>query len=166
MSKSRIQIWVRVELMSSSNYNIEFYIVYLTFAFNTPCYCTLDFGTNYILKFINNSWAKKKLIFTVVFWNQRENSYSALWNFSKVQVFWNKNWHIFSEYYGTLKLCTLQSVWNQFRHSTSDFTGISKFTYIKKLACGSHFQKHSDFDIPVKSSVSAIIIIPKLIRDL
>ena len=42
---------------------------------------------------------------------------------------------------------------SQFKHSTSNFTGISKSTRIKKARLrGSPFQEHSDFE--VKSSVS------------
>ena len=40
---------------------------------------------------------------------------------------------------------------SQFEYSTSDFTGITKPSCIKKARL---FKKHSDFEIPVKSSVS------------
>ena len=40
---------------------------------------------------------------------------------------------------------------SQFKYSTSDFTGITKPSCTKKASL---FKKHSDFEIPVKSSVS------------
>ena len=39
----------------------------------------------------------------------------------------------------------------QFKYSTSNFTGITKPSSMKKSGL---FKKHSDFEIPVKSSVS------------
>ena len=52
----------------------------------------------------------------------------------------------------TFEIKTLRS---QFKHSTFGlYRDFKVRVLLKRLACGSPFQKHSDFEIPVKSSVS------------
>ena len=50
---------------------------------------------------------------------------------------------------------------SQFKYSTSDFTGITKPSCIKKARL---FKKHSDFEILVKSSVSYLNYYFKFLR--
>ena len=50
-----------------------------------------------------------------------------------------------------LKILLLVGLRSQFKYSTSDFTVITKPSYIKKARL---FKKHSDFEIQIKSPVS------------